>query len=147
MSKISSLVSQSRSANILSVGLIEAYKESRANVPAESPEHNAVSMPNPYNALFDDGETNDEILDNLQDFNDQAPYHTSALAGDSNLSTLYNVAEIRVQSSEVVNMTNGFVAPMGLIKVMTNQDGGIMRLKVFLVPADNAYGIATEAII
>lgn len=131
----------------LSTGLIQAYKESRASVPHESPEADSVSVNNPYGSLFDMGESNQDITENLLNSNDRAPYDRNSMPGDELTPTLYNAAEIRVQSSEVVNMTNGFVAPCGLIKVMTNQATGIMRLKVFLVPANNAYGVATEAII
>ena len=134
-------------SNIFSVGLIEAYKESRTAVPLEDPVTPAMPDVHPWNHLFDDGDTHEDVTDNLKDYNDQAPYAVTSMNGDSNFPILYNAAEIRVQSSEVVNMTNGFVAPCGLIKVATNQVGGILRLKVFLVPANNAYGVATEAII
>lgn len=140
-------VSAAFSSSTDTMGIIEAYKESRATVQDESPEHTPVVLTNPYNMLFDHGDVNEDILDNLEDYNDNAPYPQYVYNGDSNNRTLYNAAEIRVQSSETVNMTNGFVAPCGLIKVATSQDSGIMRLKVFLVPANNAYGIATEAII
>ena len=131
----------------LSVGIIEAYKESRTTVPLEDPVTPAMPDVHPFNHLFDDGETYQEITQNLKQQNDQAPYAVTTMNGAAAHPSLYNAAEIRVQSSEVVNMTNGFVAPCGLIKVATNQVGGILRLKVFLVPADNAYGVATEAII
>tara|TARA_Y100000589_G_C27161355_1_gene632897 strand:+ start:682 stop:1635 length:954 start_codon:yes stop_codon:yes gene_type:complete len=134
-------------SQVLSTGIIEAYKESRATVQSEDPEMTSVTDQNPYGSLFDDGETNEDITENLSDFNDAAPYLHNVMPGDANHPALYNAAEIRVQSSETVNMTNGFVAPCGLIKVATNQESGIIRLKVFLVPANNAYGIATEAII
>ena len=134
-------------SNILSVGIIEAYKESRATVPLEDPVTPATPDVHPWNHLFDHGDVNEEVTQNLKHGNDQAPYAVTTMNGDAATPTLYNAAEIRVQSSEVVNMTNGFVAPCGLIKVATNQTSGVLRLKVFLVPADNAYGVATEAII
>ena len=119
-------------ATILSVGLLEAYKESRAIAQSPSPDISQTPNVHPYAGLFDDGDTNEDIQANLDGSNDHAPYPTSIenLGGRA-----YNAAEIRVQSSEVINMTNGFVAPCGLVKVQTNQSSGIMRLKVFLGPA------------
>ena len=134
-------------ALINSMGIIEAYKESRSTVQANDPAQGAVPDLHPYSGLFDHGDTNEDIGENIKSNNDDAPYAINYYPGDAQNPSLYNVSEIRVQSSEVVNMTNGFVAPCGLIKVATSQSSGILRLKVFLVPADNQYGVATEAII
>jgi len=134
-------------ATIESLGLIEAYKESRATIPDESPDTGSTPNLHPWVGLFDDGDKFEDLNQNLKDQNDQAPYSVNYYVADNQSPVLYNAAEMRIQSSEVVNMSNGFVAPCGLIKVATNQTSGALRLKVFLVPADNAYGIATEAII
>lgn len=129
-----------------SVGLIEAYRESRSAPNMVQPNTPGPNL-NPWAALHDMGEVSTDLQDNLAHDNDNAPYYHNAMSGGAVDPTPYNAAEIRVQSSEVVNMTNGFMAPCGLLKVATSQDTGIMRLKVFLVPADNAYGVLTEAII
>lgn len=129
-----------------SVGLIEAYRESRS-VPNMNQPNTPGPQLNPWAALHDMGEVSADLSDNVAHDGDNAPYYHLNYSGGVVNPEPYNAAEIRIQSSEVVNMTNGFVAPCGLLKVSTNQEGGIMRLKIFLVPADNAYGIATEAII
>ncbi len=135
--------------NVLSVGLIQAYRQSRRVVPEPSPGVGGVVTKNPYGELFDYGDVNEDILDDALFDNDRTPYSDTDYVGDANWGTagLQNSGELRIQTAQTVNVTGGFIAPFGLIGIRTNQDSGIMRIKVMLVPADNKYGVLSEAIV
>ena len=60
-----------------SAGLIKSYAESRATVQADSPDTSTLNLNDPLMNLFDDGTVHDEVLQDLRDEGDTAPYEAN----------------------------------------------------------------------
>lgn len=128
-----------------SVGLVSGYGLSRARpnvIDPNAPEFSADSW---MTQLFDDGATHEDIRENLEDENDNAPY---ALYGDASGIEGYPGGEVNLVGLELVSppitssagtdysgrtQIPGFTAPCGLICV---KNDGTLTLQVHLVPGD-----------
>lgn len=97
------------------IGLIKSYAESRATVQDGSPFVPSNLSDDPLVNVFDYGTTVDEVLDNVEGDNDQAPYNIYTYPGEASNGPQPMV----VQHSTIVDgraMLGGFEAMLGLVE-------------------------------
>lgn len=97
------------------VALIKSYAESRATVQDGSPFVPSTLSDDPLVNVFDYGTTVDEVLDNIEGDNDQAPYNLFTYPGENGNGGKPNV----VQDTTLVDgraVMGGFEALLGLIE-------------------------------
>ena len=125
--------------NYTSVGLIRSWVDSRPQPQNQQPLINTVAelAYDPLTNLFDEGDTVDEVLENLDAHNDEAPYDHDEPFG-MRLGLTGNADNLQRQSmatSSVANPIvpfNGFMAINGLIQVHTTQPGELGELTLLL---------------
>lgn len=122
--------------NWTSVGLLKSWLDTR-------PQQDDDNEPNiqtqaelafdPLANLFDEGDTADELLENLESINDQAPYDSDEPFGGRNIVS--DQDNLQLQSFAVCSSSNpvvplaGFQALMGLVQVrLTVTDAGAVDL-------------------
>ena len=101
-----------------SVGLIKSYADSRARVQASSPVLPAAASADPMINIFDmsSEEQMNDIIENLDTDNDEAPYNDTHYIGQG--GHMYHVARIGTEIGVGrVGRASGFCAPFGLICV------------------------------
>lgn len=69
-------------SNYTTVGLIEAYRQSRIQPSATDPEWPSDAITSPWFKLFGDADQNSDVLGNLRDDNDAPPYPPARYVGD-----------------------------------------------------------------
>lgn len=121
-------------SNLESVGLIKSYGDTRAAVQQSEPLMDSDVDVDPLLNLFEDSETMNEIIDDLENDNNSAPYPIMTLGNDSTISDVYPGSTINgpvpvlkreaaignyggVSSPTV--MLPGFEALCGLIEIRT----------------------------
>lgn len=122
--------------NYTSVGLVQSWMDTR---PQQDPDNEpniqtqAQLAFDPLANLFDEGDTVDELLENLESINDDTPYNAerpwgggTATGSQDNLQLMsYAVAS----SANPVVPIAGFSAIMGLVQVrLTTTQGGLVDL-------------------
>jgi len=136
-----------------SVGLIAGYEDSRAKVQP-APSLSAAIEGSWVNALFDMGDTFDDIAEELDDANFSPPYAIDDMVGGSDKGATQNmIAPIMVgQTNTVATQPIGRIGPFsaicGLIEVMTSLSGSdpnTVGLTVELMPGKYK-GVAASAI-
>lgn len=113
------------------VGLVYNYQISRANVDEDhsgEPENEAVAEQSVFlRASEPIDETIQEISDNLQTHNDQAPYDTDSMpGGDTNFNEPVVGAFAQVSAADAGRSVslNGLSAPNGLLEVRAHEQSG-----------------------
>jgi hypothetical protein len=100
----------------VSVGLVKSYGDARATVDTDQPNVPGSLFDDPLANLFDDGTVTDEVLADLSEQNDNAPYGTNNYPGDDG-----NMPKpIVVQDTTIVDgraTVGGFTARCGLIEI------------------------------
>lgn len=99
-----------------SVSLIKSYGESRSTVQVTDPSVPSVAKDDPLVNVFDYGTTVDEVVGNLQDYNDAPPYSVTNYPGDEANAP----KPIVVQDTCIVDgraTVGGFTARCGLIEI------------------------------
>lgn len=102
-----------------SVSLIKSYAESRLTVPYSDLTDNQVDITDPLLNIFDfsSEEQMNDIITNLKQDNDQAPYNQDSYIGELS-ANMQQVARIGTeQGVGRVGRAQGFCAPFGLICV------------------------------
>jgi len=97
------------------IGLIKSYAESRATVQDGSPLVPSTLSDDPLVNVFDYGTTVDEVLNNIEGDNDQAPYNIFTYPGESGNGP----KPLLVQDATIVDgraVMGGFEAMLGLIE-------------------------------
>ena len=99
-----------------SVGLVKSFGESRSTVQTTDPSVPSVAKDDPLANVFDFGTTLDEVVGNLQDYNDAPPYSVANYPGDDANAP----KPIVVQDTTIVDgrsTVGGFKARCGLIEI------------------------------
>ncbi len=99
-----------------SVGLVKSYGESRATVQTTDPNVPGDASDDPLVNVFDYGTTVDEVVNNLEGFNDEPPYGVANYPGDNGNAP----KPIIVQDTTIVDgrsTVGGFRARCGLIEI------------------------------
>lgn len=109
-----------------SIGLIQSWIDSRPMPQSSTPLLPATVDTDPLTNLFDEADSVDEVLDNLDDINDSPPYDRNEVPGyDVGISTgsrnLQRQAVAATSSANPIVPLNGFEAICGLIQVHTTQ--------------------------
>ena len=102
-------------ATLTNIGLIKSYAESRATVQDGSPFVPSNLSDDPLVNVFDYGTTVDEVLDNVEGDNDQAPYNIDTYPGEAGNGP----KPLVVQDATIVDgraVMGGFEAMLGLIE-------------------------------
>jgi hypothetical protein len=97
------------------IGLIKSYAESRATVQDGSPFVPSNLSDDPLVNVFDYGTTVDEVLDNVEGDNDQAPYNIYTYPGEAGNGP----KPLLVQDATIIDgraVMGGFEAMLGLIE-------------------------------
>tara|TARA_B100000459_G_C8590429_1_gene207476 strand:+ start:785 stop:1765 length:981 start_codon:yes stop_codon:yes gene_type:complete len=130
-------------ANVGGVGgalsLVDLYQNSRALPQSPDPvtPGGLLTTDNYLSAMFDVGDNNLEVLDNVSSKNDELPYnHGNYPGGDTNFPVLEN--QVAVLNTNTVGFSEykftGFSAPCGLIRVdqMYSDDSSTFPLVIEL---------------
>jgi hypothetical protein len=123
-------------SNALAKGIIGGYVFSRSRPQSPDPATPAVNT-SWFNELHDDGSTNNEIVINAVEINDELPYDAVVYPGQGANGQTTELVSRETFSATTVSSTNrisGFVAPCGLLKVVSTI-GCIFT--VYLVPGDH----------
>tara|TARA_B100000459_G_C8564603_1_gene195613 strand:- start:66 stop:1034 length:969 start_codon:yes stop_codon:yes gene_type:complete len=125
------------------VSLIESYRNQRTLLAGDEPTQMDNIGDDPLLQLFDSANQYDDIIDDLQDMNDKAPYDDNGTYTDTML---------RAQGHAFAQaggnlMLPGFCVPLGLLEVMTTC-GGDNTVKVLIELAPGPYhGVYAERIV
>ena len=130
------LVKMIGNSNATAKGIIEGYVLSRSRPQSPDPSTPFVNT-SWFNELHDDGETHSDIVSNATRHNDELPYSQAVYPGQTGNGPTTEVVSRETFSGTTVSSTNrisGFVAPCGLLKVVSTI-GCIFT--VYLVPGDH----------
>lgn len=135
------------------VGIVQGYQDTRATVHAEDPADDPVDANNWMITLFDEGSSDPELADIVIDENDQPPYDQDMYPGaDTNAANPHFQGYLKclydplVGAAKNVDSMPGFLAPLGLLKIITSDVGGQEYLQIKLVPG-NYRGVLAERIV
>jgi hypothetical protein len=127
-------------------GMIKGYQNSRAYPQSPDPVSPDIgSNVNWFQSMFDVGDNNEDIMDNVTDKNDNLPYdQVDYPGGDNNFAYLETVDESYITGTTVGGKTHmtGSSFPCGLIRIrnQSNDSGGWaseVKCFVHLVPGDH----------
>lgn len=104
------------SGNWESIGIIESWKDSRPQPDSDQPDTPASVQTDPLVNLFDEADADDERMEHLQTYNDEAPYDESDVPGDGQ-THLERMAMAACSTANPIVPFGGFIAPHGLIQV------------------------------
>ena len=99
-----------------SIGIIESWKDSRAEPDTNDPDVPASVQSDPLVNLFDEADTDDERIGHLVLQNDAPPYDVNDVPGDGSTHT-ERMAMAATSSANPIVPFGGFIAPHGLIQV------------------------------
>lgn len=115
------------------VGLIEAYRQSRVRPQTTDPEWPSDTLTSPWMLLFGDDDQTSDVLTNLRDDNDAAPYPPDFYVGDAGGGTNHQddggfgvgtFAVNKVGSGGKITFPS-FVAPCGLMRIEIDDDDSL----------------------
>jgi len=123
------------SSSPASVGLVQAYANSRSVPQSPDPEvpGNVLNNENLYRRLFDVGDNNDDVLDNASFKNNNLPYNQDDYPGIVGDQAEF-VASIRLANTQSQTQVPGSSFPCGLIQIDTSALSGAVQFLVHLVP-------------
>lgn len=130
------LVKMIGNSNATAKGIIGGYVFSRSRPQSPDPSTPSVNT-SWFNELHDDGDTNTDVVANATKHNDELPYDQVAYPGAAGNGQTTELVSRETFSATTVSSTNrisGFVAPCGLLKVVSTI-GCIFTL--YLVPGDH----------
>ena len=132
-----------------SIGATESYMDSRA-LPVSS---GAPTMPvdfdsDPLANLFDAGDTMDDVRENLDEHNDQTPYNLAYPPGAGFYVQTVLVSQTACSAGAgAVAVAPGFVAPCGLVEIITNSAvNGTIEVVLNIAPG-SYHGVLAERIV
>lgn len=129
-----------------SVGLVKSYGESRTTVDTDQPNVPGQVSDDPLVNVMDDGTVTDEIINNLEGDNDDAPYGTANYPGDDG-----NMPKpVVCQDTTIVDgraTVGGFMARCGLIEIEAKSPIASDVFSVLVELAPGSYrGVAADVI-
>ena len=130
-----------------SVGLIESFGDSRASVSFDdSPDVPSAASDDPLMNLFDDGDTINDIIGNLEILNDTPPYDSEYAGSAGNMPKPLVVQQTTLGADGRATV-GGFSAMCGLIELETTSPVASDVYSVLVELAPGSYrGIAAEVI-
>ena len=130
-----------------SVGLVQSYGEGRATVDTDQPNVQSNVSDDPLVNLFDDGTVHDEIIDDLEGQNDNAPYGTNNYPGDGGNAPKPIVVQQTTLGTDGKATMGGFSALCGLIELETTSPIASDTYSVLVELAPGSYrGLKAEVI-
>ena len=111
---------QGAPGNWTSVGIIESWRETRAEPDRDDPDVPATVATDPLANLFDEADADDEKLTRLLSDGDNPPYDEDDVPGDGSTG-LERMAMAATSTSNPIVSFGGFVAPHGLIQVSASR--------------------------
>lgn len=132
-----------------SVGLIQSYVNTRPFQDLTTDPQLEAGLDleiDPIVAVFDTGGGNEEVLKDIDDFNDQTPYESGRPFGYDD-DQLYQVAQVVVDNDgpgQIVR-TTGFCVPFGLLRIDCQADTGV-EIVIDMVPGPY-HGVYAERVI
>lgn len=130
-----------------SVGLIKSYGESRATVVAGQPRVPGEASDDPLVNVFDDGTVTDEVIQDLEDKGDEAPYNLGNYPGDDGNGPKPMVVQQTTLGADGRASVGGFNALCGLIEIEATSPIANDVYSVLVELAPGKYrGIAADVI-
>jgi len=118
-----------------SIGAIKAYANSRSVPTSPDPTipSGVLNTDNHLRAMFDVGDNNEDILENVVGKNDNLPYDQLEYPGEKGDETEF-VAQINLSNTQSQTQVAGASFPCGLIQLATAALDGTCQFIVHLVP-------------
>lgn len=130
-----------------SVGVISSYTTRHPQVQT-APVNDAGVNTDPLLNLFDSGDNHDDLLQNLEDDNDEPPYHDNVMLGEGSATTDgqgLQAVQVATSANSPIGRAGGFIAPLGLLEVVTRCDID-NRIEIVVELAEGDYmGVAAAA--
>lgn len=128
-----------------SYGMLNGYMNTRRSVPSESPDEEEDIDTTDFivNMFTETTGTQDNVITDMQDKNDEPPYHPTLHA----IETFIVAQTANSAGAGSVTRTPGFVVPFGLLEVITNSatDG---KIEVVVELASGSYnGVAAARVV
>lgn len=123
------------------IGLIQSYSDSRNQVQA-APDPPSFVSTDPLMNLFDSSDTHDQIIVDLVNDNDLPPYATHTYVGEggqNETGQALQAQQLRTSPSNPVARCGGFIAPLGLIEVVTQAET-TNKIEVVIDLVEGDYG-------
>lgn len=114
------------------VGLIKSYAESRATVQVGSPLVPSPANTDPLTNVFDYGETIDDVIDNIEEENDEAPYNTFVYPGEAG------------NGEGPITVGNGTLNEGRLVLGGFNAIAGLLRIDLISTVPNDAFDVIVE---
>lgn len=133
-------------SNVISVGLVESYGNTRNTVSLDVP-NSIQDSDDPLANLFDDGTVNDEIISDMTNQNDDPPYNVNEYGGSAGNMNRPLVMQHGTLGQDGRVTLGGFAAVHGLLEfeVTSPIENDVYSILVEL--KEGAYkGIAAEAL-
>lgn len=125
------------------VSLVQSYVNSKRIVDSAPLLLDEDMEADPLVNLFDVSDTADDVLEDLQDFNDETPYNADGVYNDTILRAQASVGP----TSNKTAILPGFCVPFGLLEVLTTC-GADNTVKVLIELAPGPYhGVYAERIV
>ncbi len=129
------------SGSFNSGGIVQMYEDTRARV-VESPEVPATMSSSWGTVLTDDGSQEPELADIIETESDNPPYNLTKYPGSGTATADEGVGQVPLSvlpaNYDVVSSFNGFLAPLGLLKLTfahsEGESGSAFLLWINLVP-------------
>lgn len=124
--------------NPASLGLIKAYANSRSVPQSPDPDvpNDVGDDNNVYRRMFDTGDNNQDVIDNVIYNNRQLPYNQDLYPGEG-IDQAEFVASIRLANTQSQTQVAGAAFPCGLIQIDTSFLDGEAQFLVHLVPGEH----------
>ncbi|AXH79080.1 MAG: hypothetical protein [Circular genetic element sp.] len=121
-----------------SFGLIQAYANSRSTPQTPDPAvpGGVVGLDNVFRSMFDVGDNNTDVLNNVVGKNNDLPYAQDDYPGEG-IDQAEFVASIRLANTQSQTQVAGSSFPCGLIQLDTSLLEGSVQFIVHLVPGDH----------
>lgn len=132
-----------------SIGLIRSYASSRPQPQASDPSVPSDLETDPLSMIFNDGDTMDEVLDNIDTDYDGTPYELGIYPGEQSVADLVVQTQLATGDGAGTVATSGpLCVPFGLLGVVVDNDGGsvgAIEVNIELTPGPY-HGVYAERI-
>lgn len=120
--------------SLISASIMHGFEETRIQPDEDSPDLDPAFDTSWMSNLFDVQGAVDDVIANMDEFNDAPPYHPTQIVGASTLPQPLTVGWTSLNNTKSQGFIGGFCAPLGLLKIthMSSEDDDSIHIIVEL---------------